>query len=287
MSSLEFLTGKDYLSHSSLSSWLDCGERFFLERIARVPQQMSWWLVGGSAFHSATEWLDMGAFSAADAAWQEAWNVQYEKDVTGNGFTDDQIRAGGRKSKEWPDKENAAWWQVNGPLMVQSYLQWRDTRFAEGWQFLPMPDGSPAIEVPVHLVLGDVLVKGYIDRVLIDPDGQAHVVDLKTGNHTPASSLQLGIYALGLEHAVGIKPLLGNYYMARKSELNEDVSLLHYTPERVGNWFGQAKAGIEAEIFLPHVTSMCGTCSVRPYCSAFGSALALPGSLTTIATSSR
>ena len=31
-----------------------------------------------------------------------------------------------------------------------------------------MPDGSPAVEVPINLVLGDVLVKGYIDRVMVD-----------------------------------------------------------------------------------------------------------------------
>lgn len=286
MSTLEFLTGKDYLSHSSMTSWLDCGERFFLERIARVPQQMSWWLVGGSAFHTATEWLDTGRETDLNNAWSFAWQQQWDKDITANGIDPADVRAGGRASKDWPNKENADWWQANGPVMVAAYVQWRDERFEEGWQWLPMPDGSPAIEVPINIVLGDVLVKGYIDRGMIDPDGQPRVVDLKTGGHAPASSLQLGIYALGLERAIGVKPLLGNYYMARKSELTDDKSLLHYTPDLVGKWFGQAKAGIEAEIFLPHVTSMCGTCSVRPYCSAFGAQVALPGSVTTIATSS-
>lgn len=281
MSKLEFLTGKDYLSHSSMSSYLDCGERFFLERIARVPQQKAWWLVGGSAFHLATELLDKGEVGDPIAAWQMAWAEQYAKDVTEAGIDPADMKAGGRATKQWPLKENADWWFANGLEMVNNYYRWRGQMFAQGWVFLLMPGDTAAVEVPIQLVLNDVLVKGYIDRVMVNPDGEVIVVDLKTGSHTPASTLQLGIYALGLERAIGVRPLLGAYYMARKAELTEPSSLLHYSPELVGKWFGQAKTGIESELFVPHVTSLCGTCSVRPYCSAFGSALPLPGTMTT------
>lgn len=278
MSDLEFLTGKGYLSHSSMTSWLGCGERFWLERIARVPQQKSWWLVGGSAFHAASEALDRGETTDVAGAWQTAWDAQVDRDLTAEGIDPADVRAGGRVSKEWPNKENADWWQAKGPAMLADYVAWRDARFAEGYSWLELPDGSPAIELAVNLPLDEVMVKGYVDRVMVDDAGELVVVDLKTGGHTPASSLQLGIYALGVERSLGVRPILGAYYMARKATLTEPVSLLHYTPEVVGGWFRMAKAGIESEIFIPNVTSLCGTCSVRPYCSAFGSALAIPGS---------
>lgn len=268
ISTLESLTGRNYLSYSSFTSWLDCGERFRLERVMQAPQRTGWWLVGGHAVHKATEDLDLGLATDPTTAFNNAWDDEIESLAEqGTDFTD--IRAGGRSSKEWPDKENNLWWLANGPAQVADYVTWRDARFAEGWQFANIA-GRPAVEVPFHTVLGDVLVKGYIDRVFINDAGEAVVVDLKSGSSKPNSSLQLGVYALGLADTVGLSPSVGAYYMTRRKELTEMQSLLHYTPEMVGNWFSKAKQAIESEVFLPHVTPMCSSCSVAPYCAAVG-----------------
>ena len=285
MSSLEVLTGRNYLSHSSLTSWLKCGEQFRLERVAGAPQGTAWYLVGGSAVHKASELLDKGEQTDLLAAWKLAWDECYADDITSKGILPLDVRAGGRASKEWPNKENADWWQVNGPVMLQQYIAWRDARFSEGWQWLQLPDGSPAVELGIQLELGGVLVKGFIDRVMVNDAGELIVVDLKTGSHTPASTLQLAIYALGVERHLGVLPILGGYYMARKAELSGPSSLLHYTPELVGKWFAQAKAGIEAEIFVPQPSSLCGSCTVRQYCTAFPQPLDVPGFSSSIATS--
>lgn len=283
MSSLEVLTGRKHMSHSSLSTWLDCGERFYLERVAGAPQSKAWYLIGGSAFHTATEWLDRGEMGDPTAAFLLAWNQQCEKELVGVDIA--TVRAGGKATKEWPNKEDQAWWLHHGPIMVAQYVAWRDARLAEGWQFFTLPDGSPAVEVPIQIELDGVLVKGYIDRVMVNDDGELLVDDLKTGSHTPASALQLGIYALGMERHFGVRPILGAYYMARKGELTAPTSLLHYTPELVGKWFKQAKFAIENDVFLPHVTSMCSSCSVRQFCSAFGGSFAKNPNVDTIVTS--
>lgn len=278
MSRLQAVTGKDYLSHSSLSTWLDCGERFRLERIVAVPQTPAWYLIGGSAFHTATERLDKGELTDPADAWRLAWDEHYAKDITAAGIDPATVRAGGRASKAWPDKETADWWQAHGPQMVADYVRWRDDLFAQGWQWFPLPDGSPAVEVPIQVDFPGVLVKGYIDRVMVNDAGELLVNDLKTGSHTPASTLQLGIYALGMQRHFGVRPILGAYYMARKVELTPVASLLHYTADLVGGWFRQAQTGIENGIFIPHVTSMCSSCSVRPHCTAFAAPLAAPSS---------
>ena len=259
------------MSHSSLSTWLDCGERFYLERVAGAPQSKAWYLIGGSAFHTATEWIDRGDMDSIAGIWGAAWRKHLSEI---DGVPDAEVRAGGKATKEWPDKENRAWWEENGPRMLGRYDSWVNARRAEGWRFFTLPDGSPAVEVPIQIELDGVLVKGYIDRVMVNDDGELIVVDLKTGSHTPASALQLGIYALGMERHFGVRPILGAYYMARKGELTQPTSLLHYTPELVGKWFKQAKFAIENDVFLPHVTSMCSSCSVRQFCSAFGGSFA-------------
>lgn len=263
------LTQRNYLSHSSLSTYLGCGERFRLERVVGVPQSKAWYLIGGSAFHTASEMLDKGEQDDPTLAWALAWDKHYEQEITANGVHVDDVRAAGRKSDEWPNKEDSGWWQYHGPQFLRDYVEWRDGVFTQGWQWFLLPNGEPAIELPINLELGGTLVKGFIDRVMVNDNGEAVVVDLKTGSHSPASSLQLGIYALGVQHHLGVQPTLGGYYMARKKHLTGPVSLLHYTPDLVGRWFDQARAGIEQELFIPNVSFMCMTCSVRPYCTAF------------------
>ena len=265
MNKLEVLTGRNYLSYSSLNSYLDCGERFRLERVANVPQQQAWWSVGGSAFHKASEYIDLGEIDDPIVAWDKAWAEQLaEVEDVG------AVRAGGRATKEWPLKENGQWWTANGPRMLGDYQRWTYQMFNLGWQWWNPVGENIAVELPVNFELGDVLIKGYIDRVMVNSSGELVVVDLKTGAHKPASTMQLGVYSVGIQKIFGVKPTLGAYYMARKNELSEMNSLIHYTEELLGSWFSKGKQGIEQELFIPHVTSMCGTCSVAPYCIAVG-----------------
>lgn len=273
MSTLEALTGKSHLSYSSMNSFLECGERFRLERVMNAPQRKAWWFIGGKAFHTATELLDRGEQDDP----QQAWKLGWEQVLADDEITDfASVRAGGRSSKEWPNKENHEWWQAKGPGMVQAYADWMAEQRLAGWQLLDV-NGEPAVEVHVQVEFPSVLVTGFIDRIMVNDAGEVIVVDLKTGSHTPASTLQLGVYALGAARNIGVTPTLGAYYMARQAALSEPRSLLHYTPELVGSWFAKAKQGIEAELFIPHVTSQCGTCSVAQYCAAVGGTAVVPG----------
>lgn len=268
MSKLEQLTNRNYLSYSSLTSWLECGNRFYLERVANAPQSPAWYFLAGDAFHSATEEFDKAGEFEDDqmvAHWEATWTAALAEVEDPS-----QLRAGGRKSQAYPDKENQDFWTIEGPGFARLYAEWKREVFLEGWSFLELPDGNPAVEVPVQYDAGDVLVKGYIDRVMVDPNGQVVVMDLKTGSREPASSLQLAVYSLGLERNLGINAPLGGYYMARRGTIPSLHSLAHYTPELVGEWFTKAKAGIEAEIFIPKVSPLCSACSVAPYCTAVG-----------------
>jgi len=261
-SKLELLTGRNYLSYSSMSSYLECGKRYELERIYNAPQSPAWYFLGGDAVHSATEALDKGEQESVEQAWTDAWMNALDTLEPG-----EEPRAGGRKSAAWPNKEDRAWWEHHGPGMVAEWVRWRD---ASGYQFLEMPDGSPAIEVPVDFEFASTMVKGYIDRVMVDGSGQVIVVDLKTGSRKPVSSLQLAVYALGLQHVHGITATLGGYWMSRQGDIPSLHSLAHLTSELVGGWFNDVHRGIEQEIFVPKVSPLCSACSVKDFCPAVG-----------------
>lgn len=235
----------------------------------KAPQSPAWWFIAGDAIHKATEDSDRGVEGSARDLFTRHFDAAIEAALS-DGATRADIAAGGRKTKEYPNKEDEFFWRANGPVFVTNWLIWRDTMFSRGWQFYQLPNGESAIEVPVEVEFDDVLVKGYIDRVMVTDDGEAVVIDLKSGSRTPASTLQLGIYALGMSRNFGISPTLGAYWMARQGNIAELSSLLHYTHDRVGAWFSAAKRGIEAEVFIPHVGPFCGTCSVAKFCTAVG-----------------
>ena len=52
----------EHVSYSSFTTWLDCGFKYYLSRIEQHNGTPSWWLVGGSALHTASEVWDAKFF---------------------------------------------------------------------------------------------------------------------------------------------------------------------------------------------------------------------------------
>ena len=268
---VEELTGRNSVSYSSLDTFQQCGEKFRLTRVHRVPQEEAYWNIGGKAFHLASEWFDKGTDATVATLWRDAWDQEMSQVDPSK-----SLRAGGRATKQFPNKEDGTWWNVNGPNMLADYVKWRGT---SGWEIFEV-DGHPMVEYEFTLVLPNmiasedaspnVLCVGYIDRVFVNQHGELIVVDLKTGSREPAASTQLGIYAGGIRQRLGFNPTLGAYYMARKGDVGGLVSLAHYTDDLLSYWLSTFEDSIRSQRFLPHVTSMCQTCTVAPSCYAVG-----------------
>lgn len=175
------------------------------------------------------------------------------------------FRAGGRASKQYPNKEDGAWWQEHGPAQVEAWVKWR----AENPNLqLATIEGVPAIEVGVEYVFGDVHLRGFIDRIFQDQDsGELLIVDLKTGRTTPGSPLQLDFYRLALQRSLGITATYGAYWMSRQGSLS-NIHTLNTSLERIEDWLTDAASMIRQNLFIPHVTSMCGSCGVKDFCTA-------------------
>ena len=188
--------------------------------------------------------------------WDEAWN-EYTQGVD---LT--TLRVGGRATKENPNKEDAAFWQTKGPEWVQSYVDWRTTN--KDWKIWKTPDGVPAIELGITPRFADIPVKMVIDRIF-DVNGQLVVVDLKTSQRTPESSLQLGFYKAGIQQIFGADIKWGNYWMARQSGTGSMVDLSKYTQDMITYFVKNFDKARQAGIFLPN-TNNCNRCGLTDHC---------------------
>jgi len=193
----------------------------------------------------------------ANTLWATAWDLSKgDTDLT-------NARVGGRATKANPNKEDQTFWQAAGPRWVEGYIAWRKTN--PSWKIWTAPDGNPGIELALTPVVNEVPVKMIIDRVF-EVNGELVIVDLKTSQNTPTSSLQLGFYKLGLEQQFGIEVKWGTYYMSRGNNISEMVDLSEYTYEKMEYLITQFDKARKSAIFLPNTNSCQYMCGLTEYC---------------------
>lgn len=195
--------------------------------------------------------------STANALWDDAWKLSKgDIDLT-------NARVGGRATKANPNKEDVNFWQAQGPKWVDAYIAWRKTN--SNWKIWTAPDGNPGIELALTPIVKDVPVKMIIDRVF-EVNGELVIVDLKTSQNTPTSSLQLGFYKLGLEMQFGIEVKWGTYYMSRGNNISEMVDLSEYTHDKMEYLIETFDKARKAALFLPNTNSCQYMCGLTDYC---------------------
>lgn len=255
--------GPGYRSHSQLTTWQTCSEKYWLQRVDRVPEVPGLGTVAGKAIHHATEMIDNGLWQPDYVvAWQDALKLEVDAEVEKSGIAPIDWRVSGRKSKQWPRGEDWLWWTENGPTQIEMWHRWITN---SGFTLLP-----EFIEAEFMADFGGgVMVKGYIDRVAVNPDGEVGVIDLKTGAYQPKGSLQLGTYRKGLAATVGLEPTWGAFFMTRKGILTAPVNLAKYTDDRLADIYGSVDTAIKAGVHWPNPNMLCKSCGVNEHCWAF------------------
>jgi hypothetical protein len=248
----------NYRSYSQLTEWMKCGESFRLSRRVGIKEKPSVWLPGGTAFHTTTERYDRDELSngSLTQTWAEEWNRAVAEQIEN---APDEFKDPATWRVAGKGKETLDWWKSNGEDWVRKYAAWRN---ASGLELV-----EHGVEVEMMPVLADVPVKMFADRVFADQHGQILVVDLKTGASDQPSSLQLGVYKVGLEKLVGLPVEWGAFYNARKGELYPPVRLDQWTEERIAALFATFDAQEKAGQYLPNIGSHCKyMCSMRQWC---------------------
>lgn len=258
-------------SYSAANTLAECGEQYRLSKVERVPQLQAVYLMGGTSFHEASEWID--------EHWDERSGIE---DFT---LTAQQVFLHGLLSQTYeaeaiePDRskwlvagirprQDLSWWGQNGPDMVANYIAWREARpnlvIAQWGEF-----GQPAIEVPFdNLIIAGQPRRGAIDRVFVDQDTGTEIeIDLKTGQE-PDKHLQHAIYREAWYQLTGRVLHWGAYYLAKKGQLSDLIDLTPHTTERLEGVLAMTDRAIQTGSFVPKPTTgfPCTNCLVRPFC---------------------
>lgn len=271
-----------HLSYSSVTGLIQCGHRHYLERIVRVPQTPAWYFIGGHVVHSVTEEWDHALLEDGIAPDEQFiadrctklfdYEVAQEKLVE----PDTTLwRTGGIKRGKNPQIEDEAWWRAQAPVMVAKYAAWRLA--SADLQIWSLPDGEPAIECMYEVEIGGESFRGAIDRIMQSTvTGELLVVDLKAGKREPSTGQQLAFYRDAAKLTWGADIRYGAFYLARSGVLGQPFDLSNLTPAMNANMVAKARLMISHEIFLPNIGMLCGSCSVNPYCAAYGGTTPLP-----------
>lgn len=281
-------TAPEHWSFSQLSTLEDCGLKYRLQRIANVPQTPQWSTVGGSAFHAATEDFDRHLTDTvpvnfaepvevvATNAWKAAFGAEIQRVFTESGIPPGADGTAWRASNG--GKEGYTWWLVEGPRMLQTYMTTRAALIAAGVKAktprlpLVLPGtGVSVIEWPyerkIDGPLGQLTIKGIVDRAYRCHDDSILIVDLKTGRGD-VDRAQLGEYAWAL-YLAGFtnQKILGSVYDARRGLFDEPLNLLNTYPwDEFVYRYHSAEAQRRSGIYLPRRSSFCVACSVRYAC---------------------
>lgn len=270
----------------SISQWNDysyCSWQFRLKRILKIEERPAVWSAGGNAFHRCSEAFDR-QFTTKNLQfppsagvyhnWRESWSNMFaeELDELRQIAPESEWRTAGRPTNEKPNGEDVNWWAENGPNMMSAYIKWRHDNI-DRLQIATMPDGSPAIEIPVETVLGEdhVPVVGYVDRLFEDvrqenATARYLLVDLKSGSSTPAVPVQLGQYSVQLEEQLLWPIRWGAFYDARKGALGRPINLTAWGVENLGVAYDMLDRAVEQGIFVPNLGRHCFSCGVRSSC---------------------
>lgn len=252
------------LSFSHLATYQYCPLRFFLTYVVRLPGRPTTTADAGVRIHAAAERLGE-ARRAGEAVAFEAFSTWAAKP---QGLAEAEAEAGGEQESErdklYPDV-------VAGDEATALRNYWQ----SEYGQTAPL-----ASEQEFYVRLGDVVVRGFIDRIHQRADGSVEVVDFKTYNRLLTEgevrqSLQLPLYIRACHAALGLKQV----DTAAMYFLKHDVTVrVRYTPEELAERLREAERlveAIEAGDWAPTPSKQgCGWCPFGEICPVSAADLA-------------
>jgi putative RecB family exonuclease len=246
------------LSPSSMSSFKECPLAYRFSYLDRLPEPPSPWASKGTLVHRALELLlcRPPEDRTIDAALADLDRARAE-------LADDPEFAGLELSDEdW------ALFHADATQLVHRYFELEDPRTVR-------PIG---LELKLEAHVGNVRIRGIIDRLELDEDGEFVVTDYKTGR-VPSEffeSKSLGgvhIYALLCQEMLGKRPARVQLLYLSKPEAiiaTPSEQSTRGVARRAGALWSAIETACQRDDFRPRPSKLCDFCSYKPYCPAHG-----------------
>lgn len=247
------------LSPSKVASFKDCALAFRFSTIDRLPEPPSPPAAKGTLVHKALELLfwDHPQGSRSLAAGLDCLNRAWAMLRPDPEFA--ELEMGAEEEIEF---------RTEAEQLLRRYFQLED------------PDRVNVLgtELMLQAQLGDMQLRGIIDRLELDRDGRLVVTDYKTGRVPPESREQARLggvhfYAYLCEKALGVRPArVQLLYLAEPMSISttpSDQSIRGMAVRAQAIWTAVERA-CRDEDFRPHPSGLCNFCAYQAYCPAFG-----------------
>lgn len=250
----------NYLSPSSVKSYLSCSLRFFFERVAQIQKPTTVALHVGKSIHATLQSFNLARWRGEDSsetAMEEAFSAHFlelEKTEGPVDYADEETR---KKIRSY------AWNTVKAYMASDEVASQMPLGVEVG-----LSATIPGLSVPV---------RGVIDLVQHD----LTAVDYKSAAAKPDAGhaafdheLQLVTYQMMIEEATGdTPPSLDLIYLA-KTKMPQVIRVkIHPANEqrkqRIADLYRIACEGITTERFHPQPGMQCSWCQYRKECSGW------------------
>jgi putative RecB family exonuclease len=250
------------LSPSKVSSFTECALAFRFSAIDRLPDPPTVATVRGTLVHAALERLmllppDQRVPSAAQACLIDAWEAADDDPELVALDLDGAGRAG---------------LLTDAGALVERYFTLED----------PATVTPIGLELKMETDIDGLRLRGIIDRLELDADGELVVTDYKTGrapnqNYEQSRLGGVHFYAFLCEQVLGRRPA-----RVQLLYLADPVAIVTVPTEqsirglqrKVRAIWTAIERACEKENFAPRTSRLCDYCAYKAYCPSFGGSIA-------------
>jgi len=246
------------LSPSKVTAFTDCALAFRFSAIDRLPDPPSVAAMRGTLVHAALEHLhvldpDERTLPAALACLDDAAAaLRDDPEYVALGLADDE----------------AAAFHAEAAELVRNYFRLED----------PTTVRAIGLELEVEAEVDGIHLRGIIDRLELDAEGELVVTDYKTGappstQHERKRLSGVHIYSLLCEHVLGRRPrTVQLLYLRAPLALTTEPTdrSTRGTRRTLGAVWQAVERACEREDFRPRPSHLCNYCAFQAYCPAFG-----------------
>jgi putative RecB family exonuclease len=250
------------LTPSKVASFKDCALRFRLSAIDKLPEPSSAAAMKGTLVHRVLERL-FWELEPGHRSLEQALSRLEEEAVLF--FAGDEWKSLGTEPAEQPKFRDEA------EKLVRNYFSLED----------PNTVNTIGTELMLEAKAGSMTLRGIIDRLDKDENGDLVVVDYKTGR-APGANFEAGkmigvhFYAYLCEEVLGRRPVA-----VKLLHLKEPVSITAIpSPQSIrgmtiktGAIWNAVEKACEREDFRPNPGKLCSWCSFHEHCPAQGGTL--------------
>lgn len=246
------------LSPSRVESFISCPLAFRFASIERLPEPPSVHTTKGSLVHRALELLftlppDRRDLTTARPAFEQAV-AEYRVDPEFTLLGLDEAQATAFVDDAW--------------TLVEAYFGMED----------PSAVREIGLELRLEAQVGDLTLRGIIDRLELDEQGELIVTDYKTGRAPGLRYEQdrlagVHFYSFLCEQVLGRRPVAIRLMYLRSGQVITATpsaqSIRFLTTRTTAVWKAVEKA-CETGDFRPKSGPLCNSCAFQPWCPAFG-----------------